>query len=315
VRAFFRTPTVQGIACMLRQPVALAEARVVPVQPHGSRTPFYCVGGDWPVFRALARRLGPDQPFFGVPIPGRKELPSPYGLEDFAAVCVQTIRAAQPEGPYCVGGWSDWGVLGYEIARQLMQGGSDVTLLALFDSESPGQSMNLSPAQLALGQLRARTEWLKFHARAIPRLQFSEAKRYVGTGLRNRISGLQTAMHAIKDLRTRGGHGQSDVEDAAQALQLAVVKYRPQPYAGRTILFRAAKPPGHYRDPQSGWRELIEELEIHNVPGGHLDILLEPAVQIVADKLGSGLIEGKKMQVAGALGWISRRPAEYAAGS
>jgi amino acid adenylation domain-containing protein len=316
VRAFFRMPTIQGLASLLRQPAEVTEARVVRVQPNGSRAPLLCVGGDWPVFRALARRLGTDQPFFGVPIPGPRELPPPYGLEEFASVCVKTIRAAQPEGPYCVAGWSDWGVLGYEIAQQLVAAGSEVALLALFDSESPTQLANLSPSQLTLGQLLARIEWLGFHARAIPRLTFREARKYVGTGLRNRMAALQNAMQAVKNLRRSGGaRAQSDVEDAAQALQQAVVNYQPQPYARRTILFRAAQPPGHYRDPQSGWRELIGELEIHNVPGGHLDILLEPAVQIVADKLGSGLIAHNNMQVAGSLGWVSRRATQLAAGS
>ncbi len=316
VRAFFQTPTIEGLASMLRQPGQVTDERVVRVQPNGSRAPFLCVGGDWPVFRALARRLGQDQPFLGVLVPDPRPLPQPCRLEDLAALCVQAIRTAQPEGPYNIGGFSDWGVLAYETAQQLAKSGSEVALLALFDSESPDQLKNHSTIQLACAQLFSRIEWAVFHLRTILGLGFHPARKYIRFGLMNKISSLQGAIRRTvrsSDNNTDGRH-QHDVQDAARSFGQAVGKYRPQAYAGRVLLFRAMQPPGYYRDLKNGWTEWIDLLEIFDIPGGHMDLLLEPGVQIVADNLGSRLIDGKKMQVVDSIE-LAGRPAQFAADS
>jgi len=262
----------------------------------------------------LARQLGMDQPFCGVPIPTPRELPQPRGLAEFAAGCVKTIRAAQPQGPYSIGGWSDWGVLGYEVAQQLIRSGSEVTILVLFDSENPRQAAKASLARLTFAEVLARLQWLLFHARAVPHLPFREAKKYIGTGFKNRIGSFRDRMNA---LRYRVHHndvsGHSDVDDTARVLRHAVLNYQPVPYPGQTLFFRAAQPPGHYRDSQNGWSELIAALESHEVPGGHLDMLLEPNVQIVADRMESRLIGGKKTAAVNSVRWL--RPTRFAAGS
>src|SRR5690606_29340174 len=55
-----------------------------------------------------------------------------------ASAYVAALRAAQPEGPYMLGGWSFGGLVAYEMARQLSAAGHEVALLALFDSWAPG---------------------------------------------------------------------------------------------------------------------------------------------------------------------------------
>ncbi len=44
------------------------------------------------------------------------------------------IRAAQPDGPYRLGGWSMGGIIAFEVARRLEQAGAEVSLLALLDA-------------------------------------------------------------------------------------------------------------------------------------------------------------------------------------
>lgn len=47
------------------------------------------------------------------------------------------IRQRQPNGPYNLGGWSAGGVLAYEAAYQIQQGGGRVERLILIDSPCP----------------------------------------------------------------------------------------------------------------------------------------------------------------------------------
>ena len=136
VGVLYEAPTIARLAARLSDPDSLIAPLVLAIQPSGSRPPFLCVGA-FPMFRPLAHKLGFDQPFLGVPLPGARELTVPYRLEDIAAKCVKTIRATQAEGPYFVGGWCDSGVLAYEIAQQLRRQGQHVALLVLFDAENP----------------------------------------------------------------------------------------------------------------------------------------------------------------------------------
>jgi thioesterase domain-containing protein len=64
-------------------------------------------------------------------------------------------------------------------------------------------------------------------------------------------------------------------------------EYRPQPFAGRLILFRSNhKPLGQVTDPRAGWSDYARlGLEIREVEGNHENILLEPQVRSVAEGL------------------------------
>src|SRR5262249_55291843 len=59
-------------------------------------------------------------------------------IERMAARYLEEVRAAQPAGPYALGGWSMGGVVAFEMARQLTAAGETVELLALLDSAAPG---------------------------------------------------------------------------------------------------------------------------------------------------------------------------------
>lgn len=86
----------------------------------------------------LARRLGRDQPLYGLQAPGLEGEEQPHThVEQMAAQYIDALRAAQPHGPYLLGGWSLGGVIAFEMAQQLRQAGHAVRLLALIDSWAP----------------------------------------------------------------------------------------------------------------------------------------------------------------------------------
>ena len=66
---------------------------------------------------------------------GQPELGS---IEAMAAAHVEAIRRVQPAGPYRLGGYCNGALEAFEIARQLVQAGADVSFVALVAPPQPG---------------------------------------------------------------------------------------------------------------------------------------------------------------------------------
>jgi amino acid adenylation domain-containing protein len=295
-------PTIERLAAMLRDPNSLRRPQVFGIQPNGLRPPFFCVGAG-PLFRMLASRLGSDQPFLGVPLPDINVLPAPYSLEDIAAHCVETLRQVQPHGPYFLGGWSDAGVMAYEMAQQLERLGETVALVVLFDAENqahrPDAASPLSMRTDFLGQ------WLRLQCRTLLNLKPRERVPHVRQRLTFRLAWLKgLAWGLAYRIHRRAGwsfhHGLHNVEFVSV---FASKNYQPQPYHGRVLLFRRAdRPASGYDDLAYGWGHIVSGLEIHEVPGNHIDMFLEPNVHAMADKLRECLLEAQEIGTPAAAG-------------
>ena len=90
------------------QALATQERAIVPLQASGTRAPVFAVpghNGDVFCYRALAQRLGEDQPFFGLQPPGVDGQEPPLErVEALAAGFARQIRAFRPDGPYVIAG-------------------------------------------------------------------------------------------------------------------------------------------------------------------------------------------------------------------
>ncbi|WP_338804903.1 amino acid adenylation domain-containing protein [Xenorhabdus griffiniae] len=104
-------------------------------------------GGHVLYLRELATALEGIYAVWGMQSPeldGRSDPPSYLemnGLEAMASVMIDDLKKVQPNGPYYLAGHSFGGWLVFEMARQLVQQGESIGLLALVDSESPLESL------------------------------------------------------------------------------------------------------------------------------------------------------------------------------
>ncbi|MFD4573531.1 amino acid adenylation domain-containing protein [Streptomyces sp. NPDC058417] len=113
-----------------------AFATVLPIRPHGSRPPLFCVHGGvglgWP-YLGLAAHL-PDTPVHAFQAGGiQDDTPQPESVTEMAARYVERMVEIQPDGPYYILGWSFGGVVAHEMACQLAEAGKKVALLANLD--------------------------------------------------------------------------------------------------------------------------------------------------------------------------------------
>ncbi len=75
----------------------------------------------------------------------------------------------------------------------------------------------------------------------------------------------------------------------------AVKQYQAKPFAGKITLFRALRQPmGIVADRALGWKNLAAEIDIHDVPGFHANIVGEPRVGFLVQKLRPALAAAQK---------------------
>ena len=137
--SLLRGTTIEDIAARLRDDEGGPWSPLVALRPGGSGPAFFCVhaadGFLFP-FYDLARRLG--RPFFGVqPFGMDDDGPASASVEEMAARYVDAALATQPEGPYHLGGWSLGGLVAFEMARRLVEAGSEVATVAILDTPAP----------------------------------------------------------------------------------------------------------------------------------------------------------------------------------
>ena len=254
---------------------------LVEIQPNGSKPPFYCIhglGGEVLGFRELALHLGSDQPFYGVQPQGLDgKQPFHTRVEDMATHYIQEIKTIQPNGPYFLGGYSFGGVVAFEMAKQLQEQGEQVGILVLFDSCRLGYSwrapfikrlylhlnniVQQGPAYLWKKTVRW-SYWRKQHFQ-------NTYNRYL-----EEVVNLPETDKYLKSIDANIQAGR---------------EYIFSPYLGRAVLLRTEdknrdEAIGTKYDPQFGWGDIVAQgLDIHYIPGSHLDLLNEPNVQVLAE--------------------------------
>jgi amino acid adenylation domain-containing protein len=278
VVAIFDHPTVASLAGHLREHHAGAVRGVLIPLQEGSpdRRPLFCahpVGGEVVAYRELARRLGADQPVYGLQSPD----PPLENIREMAALYVAAVREIQPAGPYRIAGWSMGGVVAYEMAWQLKEQGEEVETLALIDAASPVRwASEPEPADAEVVTLFA-ADLARLHGLALPDVDLSSL-------------GADGALALFLDLGRRAGLLPPDLEpaelrrlfDRFRANRRALMDYVPQPGSppngGKVHLFRAADRVARMEneDPTLGWGELLDgSLRVSDLPGDHYSILRE----------------------------------------
>jgi amino acid adenylation domain-containing protein len=300
----FHAPTIEQFAASLRNQISLPRSMaVVPIQPLGSKPPFFLIGARHILRGALPHRLGFDQPFLGLylELSELAELSVPYTIEDIASRFVQALQEQQPEGPYYFGGYCFNGVIAYEMARQLSAQGQQVALLIFFAAYNPAYREEL-PKETRFNLLRQR---LRFHLSMLRRLKTRDATLYVLERLGVALERVHIKIvHMSYGLRLRMNRGR--LRDSIQILNVAARSYRPQPYPGRAVLFRTTKQPlGLYSDLKLGWGALVKDLDVHVLPtassarreeADNSSMFLEPEVATLASKMADCLRNARNLE-------------------
>jgi amino acid adenylation domain-containing protein len=289
----FQAPTIEKLADLIRKDGwAPHWTSLVPIQPGGSKPPFFCVhggGGNVLIYRDLARYLGTDYPFYGLQARGLDGTSEYLTTTEAMAECyLREILELQPEGPYYLGGFCMGGQVAVEIAQRLVRAGQKVNLLFVIDAHN----FNGIPPQFTLKEkMQNLGNKVKFHSMNIWQLDVKSQVSYLAEktkiALRRETERLRVKLvHVLKLNPHRDvvrGTREEYIEDINDRAFLA---YVPESYPGKMTICKPRRNYSFLRDPFNGWSEIalggLEVIELPSNPGG---IFLEPYVQTLAEKL------------------------------
>ena len=289
----FQAPTVEKLADLIRKDGWSPRwSSLVPIQPGGSKPPFFCVhggGGNVLIYRELARHLGTDYPFYGLQSRGLDGNSEYLTTTEAMADCyLREIRELQPEGPYYLGGFCMGGQVAVEIAQRLVRDGQQVNLLFVIDTHN----FNGVPPQFTFSQRVGNlSQKIKFHSSNVLQLSLKSQIAYLTEkskiALRREMERLRIKIvHLFKLNPHRDvvmGTQEEFIEDINDRAFLA---YVPSVYPGKMTICKPRRNYAFLRDPYNGWGEIaaggLEIIELPSNPGG---IFLEPYVETLARKL------------------------------
>lgn len=288
IASIFQTPNIASLAEVLREKDGVAPPRtsLVPLQPDGSKLPFFFVhgwGGEVHVFESLARCLAPDQPVFGLraidPFGAKKR---PVSVEEMAAQYVREIRSHQPEGPYYIGGSSLGGWIAYEIAQQLTRQSQAVRMLGIIDTGAVSTLPKLLYWRHVIPHLvKYLTKRCGLHLRRFLSLPWHDVIGF--------LQGRCSALRAVFFGHVRQPLSETETQTDSVLNQATVLKedhyrmlvslYQPEKYEGIIDLF--ASDPGYHRVPPVHLFQHFSRsgVRIHHIGGDHSTMLDEDHVE------------------------------------
>jgi thioesterase domain-containing protein len=292
------SPTIEALAsCIDADSNATDWKYLVPIQQSGGERPLFCMhaaGGNVLFYRDLAKELGDDQPVYGLQARGvaDKSETAHDRVEDMATAYLAEIRSFQPDGPYRLCGSSFGGLVAFEVAQQLAAVGEEVEVLALFDTYAPGLVTGSVEKQL-------KSPLLRFHERlrnvsrkftALP--SNKERAEVLGQNLKKLFTQVKRKalwkrnQFALQYSKATGKELPVDLQRNHKAIDKARATYRPQPYQGKLILFRAKDQPAAMAShARLGWDQFTsEKIDVIEVAGAHGALTMYPFASDLAMK-------------------------------
>ncbi len=312
VSALLTDPTIEQLVGLLG-PSVEARPSVVLLRAGGQGTPVFFVHdgvGEILLYKNLANWLGDGYPIYGIQPRSRTGCPMVHTrMPDMVGYYADEIRSIQPKGPYLVGGLSTGGIIALEIARKLQHAGQPVGMVALFDTahvtarakslggkRSPSFSTSLPEGQGGQSLLRRTVGILRTVARkATNRIAYEAGSRSEEARTRLRMKLLKYFMDRDRPLPAF----LQEIPPRLILQQIEKAYVAPEPYRGQAVLFRATRKDERldgtlvddtpylelYEDAVFGWKENVTALEVEDVPGGHVSLLMEPNVQTLAARV------------------------------
>lgn len=277
----FRYPGIAALASRIAALAAEREPRtenggerLVPMRTGGGREPIVALpgaGGGALSLQLLSRELGDSQPFYCVEPAGGAS-----SVEETAAANIRLLGDAGLQGPCRLLGYSNGGVVAYEMARQLLAMGRQVSSVILLDT--------LRPDLRGYGMAAMMADVFRHFSRTLGAEIAVDAGELEALPAGERGARLH-ALLGEKGIRLPYDAFQATF-DIAVASEGACRAYRPQPLpdGARLTLIRAGG--GFAGAPEDyGWSELAAgRFGVFEVAADHFSIVTDPAAVAEAAK-------------------------------
>ena len=268
VNILFEGGTIKGLTAFIEAEYSRRNnfRHLVPVKVTGDKKPLICIHsglGDATTYRHIGKYFNKDRPVYALRFDMRNtKWPHPITFDLLAEKYIKDIKRLDQEGPYFICGNCWGGVLAYKIASELIAGGSEVGMLALFDSadKTNGRKKDKNIYQLrsrfrivfkeSLDQLRGVS--LKKKIRLIIKKSFNIVNLVYLTQNKKIYKFAQTRNY-IWLMKLMGKSG---------ALGFAYDKFMPEKYSGKVHYFKAIKGRSGISNGHKYWKGVCNEFEM-----------------------------------------------------
>jgi len=269
--ALFRGSTIGSFAELIRHGSEWSPDPLLMEISAGSRGfPLFAIvqsGVDALGYALLARHMGAEQPFYKLQAHAPTCLIVPFSIEELQAIAgeyIAAMRVIQPKGPYFLVGMCN----GVHIAEQMV-----------LELEAQGHEVGLFGIIDTYVLQRSEIRWL-VHLESFRQGRLRVAK----------LPLLAQVSHYTRAVKRRVRQTLFREEEPIGAWTEAVQleeEFPHKEFRAPVILFRKPKQPYFkVRDREMGWGALsLSGVEICMVSAGHLEMLREPAVRVIAEQL------------------------------
>ncbi len=242
------------------QSSAGSPALVTRLQPgDGRRTLILCPpgGGNALKYVPLIDALPDELTIHGLRLPGSDGRDEPRrSIRTLSELLIPEILRHQPNGPYRLFGWSTGGLLAYDLATQLDRAGHPVDLIALADTVFPGRQDDVIEPRGAKYQRLMSEEGVGGVGR-----EFVQSVGY-------RVRPLAARADRLRAARRNRAPKPSSIETTMfEAAHEAATSYRPPPYAGTVVAYRASQTDAELT--VEPWRTVAADLRTVELDGAH----------------------------------------------
>ena len=284
--ALLKHPTIRKLASYMDSEFIIWDS-LVTLKAGGTKPALYIVHGanhNVLMFNALAQKLHEDQPVYGLQSRGLNGISEPHdSIDQMAADYISEIVATNPKGPYALGGFSYGGIVAYEMARQLLAQGKEVTILAQFDTyvyPSYYYTNPLIKKILGTSFQMGKIVYLSFN-------MFASKKHFIRRKelLKIQVSGLFIRLKHGKEKQYEMQFNVPYKMEHNHAIATKAYTITPQDIV--IDLFRAQEEINFVHDHDLlGWKKMGRKgIRKHMVPGNHVDMFEKPNVDFLAASL------------------------------
>jgi polyketide synthase PksJ len=227
---------------------------------------FHPIEGNVLCYRTLTETLKCTNSIYGI----KAAYSDARSIEELASRYIIDIRKVQPKGPYYLLGSSFGGIIAYEIARQLKASGDSIELLCMLDIIRPGHPSLPTCNDALLVHLHELLEGKPVTPDEVKSNRLMEIMRLGALPLEE----------------------QQKIYDQIKLHLHALSKYKPGSYDGRVLFFQAKDRFFRNNDLCLGstWKEVVKgEVEVHEIPGSHINMMASPHVENLADLIEKNL--------------------------
>jgi amino acid adenylation domain-containing protein len=271
VTLIYAAPTIARLAAAVDQRETPEFSPLVPIRA-GEGAPLFIVhgvGGNVMELFAFGRQLSYGGPVYGIQargLDGRE--PPNRSIAAMAEDYLGTIRAAFPQGPYHLAGYSSGGLTAFEMARLLRAAGEPPASLILIDTQTNARQWPFAVWAAILWQRGKR------HADALRTLPVGARIGYAAkaaSSFGHRILwrfGLEQVPPPLPALRVPPA-----LQAVFDATLSAIADYRPRRLDVPVLLIVPDESDPLMASPARIWKDCCTSLDVRRVPGNHRSMI------------------------------------------